>query len=158
MRPLLADLFDHQAWADATMLAAIRSCPAADDEKMRHALHHIVIVQRFFLSIFLGRPFDMEMESKHPESLDAFVSRFRETHAGELAFVSTLDDSALTRVIETPWIPSAKLTLAQTMMQVVMHSQSHRGQCSSRLRAAGGQPPTVDFILWLKDRPSPEWS
>jgi uncharacterized damage-inducible protein DinB len=43
-------------------------------------------------------------------------------------------------------------------MQVVMHSQSHRGQCASRLRAAGGQPPTLDFIVWLKDRPAPVWS
>ena len=27
MLPLLAELFDHQAWADATMLAAIRAFP-----------------------------------------------------------------------------------------------------------------------------------
>jgi uncharacterized damage-inducible protein DinB len=159
MPSLLTELFDHQAWADAAMLAAIRACPAAvDNEKLRHTLHHILIVQRFFLSIFLTRPFDMKTESKLPESLDAYSTLFRETHAEELAFVSALDDAALTRVIETPWIPGAKLTLAQAMMQVVMHSQWHRGQCASRLREAGAQLPTFDFILWLKDRPQPAWS
>lgn len=157
--PLLAELYDHQAWADATMLASIRACPAAiDDEKIRHTLHHIVMVQRAFLSIFLNRPFDMAAESKAPESFDALVARFRETQPEELAFVKSLDESALSRIIETAWIPGTKLTLAQTMMQVVMHSQSHRGQCASRLRAAGGQPPTLDYILWLKDRPAPAWS
>jgi uncharacterized damage-inducible protein DinB len=157
--PLLAELFDHQAWADATMLAAVRALPAAcDDAKLRQTLHHIVMVQRAFLSIFLKRAFDMAAELKEPESLDAFAARFRDTHAEELAFVGALEDSELSRAIETPWMPGAKLTLAQAMMQVVMHSQSHRGQCASRLRAAGGQPPTLDFIVWLKDRPAPVWS
>lgn len=157
--PLLAELFDHQAWADAALLEAVRACPAArDDEKMRHTLHHIVMVQRAFLSIFLKRPFDMAAESKQPESLDALVARFRETHPEELAFVKQVDEAALARPIETPRFPGAKLTHAQAMMQVVMHSQSHRGQCAVRLREAGGQPPTLDYILWLKDRPAPVWS
>jgi uncharacterized damage-inducible protein DinB len=184
--PLLAELFDHQAWADAAILAAIRACPAAmDDEKIHHTLHHIVMVQRAFLSIFLKQPFDMAAESEPPESFEALVAqrarrapqnglrtasrrapfcasslveRFRATQPEELAFVKSLDEPALQRIIETPWIPGAKLTLGQTLMQVVMHSQSHRGQCASRLRASGGQPPTLDFILWLKDRPAPAWS
>jgi uncharacterized damage-inducible protein DinB len=159
MLSLIGELFDHQAWADATLLAAVRAHPAAgENEKLLHTLHHIVMVQRAFLSIFLQRPFDMAAESKPPDSLDAFAARFRETHGEELAFVGTLDDAALTRVIQTAWFPGAKLTLAQAMMQVIMHSQSHRGQCASRLREAGGQPPTLDYILWLKDRPAPAWS
>jgi uncharacterized damage-inducible protein DinB len=159
MLPLLDELFHHQAWADATMLGAVRACPASsDDEKLRETLHHIVMVQRAFLSIFLARPFDMAAELQPPESLGALVARFRDTHAEELDFVKSLGEPSLARVIETPWLPGARLTLAQALMQVVLHSQSHRGQCASRLRAAGGQPPTLDFIVWLKDRPAPAWS
>jgi uncharacterized damage-inducible protein DinB len=158
MLPLMGDLFEHQAWADASMLDAVRNhAPAGDDAKLRETLHHIVMVQRAFLSIFLKRPFDMAAELQPPESLDALVARFRDTHPEELAFVKSLDEPSLARVIETPWIPGAKLTLAQAMTQVVMHGQWHRGQCASRLRAAGGQPPTLDFIVWLKDRPAPAW-
>jgi uncharacterized damage-inducible protein DinB len=157
--PLFAELFEHQAWADAMMLAAVGACPAAgDDEKLRHTLHHIVMVQRLFLSIFLKQPFDMATEAKQPESMDALVARFRATHGEEIAFVKNLDEAALAGIIDMPWVPGAKLTLAQALLQVVMHSQSHRGQCASRLRAAGDQPPTLDFILWLKDRPAPAWS
>jgi uncharacterized damage-inducible protein DinB len=159
MLPLLAELFDHQAWADAAMLAAIRASPAAwDDEKLRQMLHHMITVQRAFLALFVKWPLDMNAELKPPDSFDVLAARFRDTHPAEISFVKGLEDAALTRVIETPWLPGAKLTLAQAMMQVVMHSQWHRGQCMSRLRAAGGQPPTLDFILWLKDRPTPVWS
>jgi uncharacterized damage-inducible protein DinB len=159
MVPLMGELFDHQAWADAAILGAVRACPGAwENEKLRHTLHHIIMVQRAFLSIFLNRPFDMAAESKPPESLDALAARFRDAQGEELAFVRQVDDAALARVIETPWIPGAKLTLAQALMQVVMHSQSHRGQCASRLRELGGEPPILDFILWLKDRPAPTWS
>jgi hypothetical protein len=42
-------------------------------------------------------------------------------------------------------------------MQVVMHSQSHRGQCASRSREPGGKPPMTDFIIWLRTRPAPVW-
>jgi uncharacterized damage-inducible protein DinB len=159
MLPLIGELFGHQAWADATMLAVVRAHPAAnDDEKLRQTLHHILVVQRAFVSIFLKRPFDMAAELQPPESLDALAARFRDTHTEELAFVKSLDEPSLGRVIETPWLPGARLTLAQTLMQVLMHSQSHRGQCASRLRALGGEPPTLDFIVWLKDRPAPAWS
>ncbi|MBL8232675.1 MAG: hypothetical protein JNL98_29525 [Bryobacterales bacterium] len=41
-------------------------------------------------------------------------------------------------------------SLAEAWMQVVMHSQNHRGQCLTRLRELGAKPPTLDYILWLK--------
>ena len=43
------------------------------------------------------------------------------------------------------------------LTQIVMHSQNHRGQCLTRLRENGAQPPTLDYILWAKDRPAPAW-
>jgi uncharacterized damage-inducible protein DinB len=155
---MINELFKHQAWADAAILQAVRAYPeAGNDEKLRHALHHIVMVQRAFLSLFLGRPFDMQKELQAPESLAGLESLFRDSQAEELAFVSSLQEAELTRVIEMPWIPGSLPSLAEALMQVVMHSQNHRGQCLSRLRTIGGNPPTLDFILWLKDRPAPVW-
>jgi uncharacterized damage-inducible protein DinB len=54
-----------------------------------------------------------------------------------------------------PGYPQFRLTVIDALMQAVMHSQHHRGQAAARLRALGGEPPTVDYILWLKDRPDP---
>src|ERR1700722_10747904 len=58
--PLLSELFDHQAWADASMLGAVRACPAAyEDEKLRQTLHHMITVQRAFLAVFVKGPLDL---------------------------------------------------------------------------------------------------
>jgi uncharacterized damage-inducible protein DinB len=43
-------------------------------------------------------------------------------------------------------------------MQICLHSQGHRAQCASKLRALGGVPPVLDYVLWIKtDRPAPAW-
>jgi len=43
-------------------------------------------------------------------------------------------------------------------MQAVMHSQWHRGQNATRLRELGGEPPTLDLIVWIaNNRPAAAW-
>lgn len=159
MIDMINDLFQHQAWADAAILQAVRTTPeAAKDEKIRATLHHMVMVQRAFLSLFLQRTFDIQKEMQAPESLDDLERLFRDTHDEEVSSVSALREADLTRVVEMPWIEGARPSLAQALMQVVMHSQNHRGQCLSRLRAIGGAPPTLDFVLWLTHRSAPVWT
>ena len=46
-----------------------------------------------------------------------------------------------------------------SVWNVVLHTQHHRGQISARLREVGGEPPTVDFIVWLwTGRPGAAWT
>jgi uncharacterized damage-inducible protein DinB len=128
---------------------------AEKDSQIRSTLHHIVTVQRAFLSLFLERPFDMQKELQVPTSLVEEERLFVDTHREERAFVTSLGESDLGRVIEIPWIPGSRPSLAEALIQVVMHSQNHRGQSLSRLRTLGRTPPTLDFIIWLRDRPAP---
>lgn len=154
MVDMLRALYRHMAWADTQILAAARGIPgAACDAELSRALHHIIGVQRFFLSGFLNRPFDVDSEMRPCESFEALEQRFSETHAEEIAFVDRIGPEALAAVVEIPQLPGVRPSVGEVMMQVVMHSQHHRGQCATRLRVLGGTPPTVDFILWLKDRP-----
>lgn len=47
-------------------------------------------------------------------------------------------------------------TLSESVLQVALHSTYHRGQINARLRELGGDPPLVDFIVWIwRGRPSP---
>lgn len=49
--------------------------------------------------------------------------------------------------------------LGETMIQVAMHSQYHRGQINTRLRELGAEPPLVDYIAWIWfGRPDAAWS
>ena len=154
MLEMLRSLFRHMAWADSQILAAGGAHPeAAADVELSRALHHIVRVQRYFLSRFLGRPFDLDAEMRPCDSFEELERRFRETHAEELAFVDRIGPEALAPILEFPPRTDIRPTVGEAMVQVAMHSQHHRGQCATRLRVLGVTPPTVDFILWLKDRP-----
>jgi uncharacterized damage-inducible protein DinB len=35
-------------------------------------------------------------------------------------------------------------------MQVILHSEHHRGQVAMRLRALGAKPPVLDYIVWVR--------
>ena len=158
MLPMLQLLFNHQAWADAVMLDTVaKHNPTFDDEILRKTLHHIAVVQRAFLSLFLERPFDIQKELAVPASGGDFISLSRQTHAEAITFVNGVEEARLSRAIDVPWFPGLRISLGEAMMQVVIHSQSHRGQCALRLRTLGTEPPITDFIVWLKDRPAPQW-
>lgn len=159
MLAMLRDLIKHKGHANAALLKAIRQHePASKDEELRKLLHHILLANRFWFMLSAGRDFVLEKESRVPESLETLATQYRETHEQELAWISAIKESDLERRLETPFIPGASFSVAEGMMQVCMHSHGHRAQCAKRLRFLGGTPPATDFILWLKERPAPEWS
>lgn len=158
MLVMLQDLVDHKGYANAALLKAIRQHEtAAQDPELRKLLHHIILANRFWLRLSLGLPFAVEEESRIPESLEAITAQYRETHAQEREWLSQVREPDLARILETPFIPGHSFSVAQALMQVCMHSNGHRAQCATRLRLLGGTPPGMDFILWLKERPSADW-
>jgi uncharacterized damage-inducible protein DinB len=154
MIELIQSLFAHMAWADAAILKAIAAHDGAfGDDQLRKWLHHIVVVQQFFLCLFEQRPFDMERFKQDPGSLDEMDLRFQEAHADGTAYAARLDEAELARTIEFP-VPAWKdfhPSVRDALMQVVMHSEHHRAQVAMRLRALGGAPPVTDYIIWVRD-------
>jgi uncharacterized damage-inducible protein DinB len=145
---LLSSLYRHQAWADQAILEAVQAhSESLRDQELFKILHHIVTVQRFFLSCCLQRPFDKEKAAQLPESFEQLVQLFRNTHTEELAFIDGLTETELKRRFELSFLGS-RPTVAEGLTQAVMHSQNHRGQCLTRIRMNGGKPPTLDYILW----------
>lgn len=158
MRAMLIDLVNHQAHADAAIFNAVRRHEvAAADAELRSLLHHILLAHRFWLHLILGIPFAVSEESKVPESLGEIAARYRETQAPEKEWLGTLEESDLSRVLESQYFPDRRIAVSEGVMQVCMHSQGHRSHAAARLRSLGGVPPPTDFIFWLKDRPSPVW-
>ncbi|HEU4387086.1 MAG TPA: DinB family protein [Blastocatellia bacterium] len=155
---MLQDLINHKGHANAALLKNIRNHEtAARDAELRQMLHHILVANRFWLSLCLGLPFAVDEESRVPESLDEIVDRYRETHSREIEWVSQIRESDLNRAVETAFIPGHSYSVGQGLMQVCMHSHGHRAQCATRVRELGGTPPSMDFILWLKERPAANW-
>jgi len=145
MKELLRELFQYQAWADEQIIAGVKAHPgAAQDPEILKALHHMIGVQRFFLSQIEGREFDYEREKEVPSNIEAFDQLRPDAVAVDF---NAMDFDA---VLDRPPLDKMRPTVRTALMQVVLHSQHHRGQVASRLRALGGTPPTVDYILWKK--------
>ena len=151
-------LFRYQACADAAMLHAIRNHePAARDGELLKKLHHILVAHRFWTHLAMGLPFHAEAERKAPETLGEVAARFRETQEMEDPWLEALQESQLSRVVETPYFQGRQIPVRDALLQVCLHSQGHRAQCAARLRELGGTPPVSDFIFWVEDQPLPEW-
>ena len=158
MVAMFQDLVRHKAYVNASLLQAIRQHEIArNDEELRKLLHHIILANRFWFFLTIGRSFPAEVESRVPASIASVAAWFRETHDEELEWVARIPEAELGRRLESSYFPEQSFSVAQGIVQVCMHSHGHRAQCATRLRALGGTPPTLDFVLWLRDRPIPDW-
>ena len=156
---MLADLYGHQAWADAEHWRALQAHPAAlADATLFERLYHIHAVQRAFLCVATGEPYQRRAASEFdPPALLAWA---REYHAAAAELIARLDGAALARPAHVSWFkdPPVSLTLEQALTQAAMHSHYHRGQNATRLRELGGVPPLTDLIVWWwKGRPAAQW-
>jgi uncharacterized damage-inducible protein DinB len=158
MLGMIRDLFAHQAYADASMLNAIaRHEPAAGDPQLRTLLHHILVSHRFWIHLCQGLAFSVEEESVVPDTLGPILARYRETHDLDHDWLARIDESDLSRSLESSYVPARRVAVSEALAQVCLHTQGHRAQCATRLRQLGGEPPPVDFIAWIADRPLPPW-
>jgi uncharacterized damage-inducible protein DinB len=139
-------------------LNGIAQHPAASkDASLRTLLHHMLVSNRFWLLSIVGEPFDAEVETRVPESLEMLTAGFRTTHARETEWLAGAQDDALSRTLESSRIPGGRCLVSDALLQVCLHSQGHRAQCAKMLRALGGVPAATDFIVWRVGRPAPSW-
>jgi len=156
MLDALRDLVAHNGHANALMVNAVRHIAAADEE-IGALLHHVLLANRFWLLGVLAQPFDHAHESRSSASLDALVERYAQTHERQSAWLATATEADLARVLESELIPGGRCSVGQAFLQVCLHSHGHRAQVAKMLRRHGGAPPQTDFIVWLVERPAPEW-
>lgn len=158
MVALLKDLLGHQAWADAVFFHAWGKSGAREDGELRARVDHQVAVQEAFLKLLDGGVPDLA-EGPTPE-FEGLKARCVAAHGALRALAQGLDDGALARIIRVPWFPDppCQIPVSDALVQVCLHSQHHRGQNMSRLKALGAAPKNVDYIIWLwKQRPEARW-
>ena len=160
------DLLTHMEWADALTWRAARAVPAAPtDGRLKYLLHHMHLVQEVYLQAWRGDPFKLTELTAFSDlaAIEAWAAPYYRQVA-EYAMV--LDESKFSQPVEFSWsqliadrygkvVPA---TLAESAWQVFSHTTYHRGQVAVRIRELGGEPPLVDFLVWVwSGKPAPEW-
>ena len=162
----LLALLRHMEWADATVWREVLDLPAERAAAaMMERLHHVHLVQRVFLARWRQEPLTIT-PLDHFRDLPALARWGRDYYAEAYATVGALDQAALARPVIVPGVeqllpPGGTLThpvVAETVVQVAMHSMHHRGQLMLQLRELGATPPLVDWIAWVWiGRPEAAW-
>jgi len=163
----LEDLYHHMEWADALVWRSVfESEEACADQKVREYFYHLHLVQRAFLRAWCGEPRDTPYPTF--DDIRALMIWGRSYFSEVFAHFNTLTDQRVSQPAQLPWADIVerelgcrpeKLSVAEMMLQVPLHSQYHRGQINARLRAVGGEPARVDYIVWVwLGRPAADWS
>lgn len=151
MMTMIDQLIRHKWWANSGLLRAIEQHqPAAEDEELRKLLHHILVANRYWLLLILGKPFLDEEEKHVPETFEKILDRFNQTERVEMDWLSRLGAPDLDCLLQPRALPGVHISVAQAVVQVSLHSHGHRAQCATRLRALGGTPTPMDFVLSIK--------
>jgi len=151
-------LLRHMQWADVEVWKKILSFSSAEnDERIKKLLYHLHQVQYAFYFLWNELPLEIP---KPEEFFDLkSIAKWGFDYRQKLdEFLSSPKSDEKDKVIQIPWsvfverkmkqkvVPA---TLEETMMQVASHSTYHRGQINTRFRELGGDPASVDFIVWV---------
>lgn len=155
----LKDLLGHQAWADAVFFRAWEAAGVPGDQEVRTRMDHQIATQEAFLQVLKGDAVTLP-ERPLPEFHELKV-RCESAHQVLRALGRGLDEPSLARTVRVPWFPDPPcvITVSEALLQVCLHSQHHRAQNMTRLKALGAAAKNVDYIIWLwKQKPEARWS
>jgi len=160
-------LFDHMKWADAEVWKKVLPFEAAhNDERIKKLLYHLHQVQYAFFFLWNELPLSIPKPEEFSDLKS--IAKWGSDYQQKLdEFLSSSMSDENDKIIQIPWsvfverktkqkvVPA---TLEETMMQVASHSTYHRGQINTRFRELGGDPASVDFIVWVwLGKPKSEW-
>ena len=163
----ITSLLNHMKWADAEVWKKVLSFSASEnDERIKKLLYHLHQVQYAFC--FLWNELPMEIPKPDEFADLKSIAKWGFAYQQKLNdFLSSPKSDEKDKVVQIPWsifierkigkkvIPA---TLEETMMQVTSHSTYHRGQINTRFRELGGEPASVDLIVWIwLDKPKADW-
>lgn len=143
----------HSAWADARLVEAVRRAEG-DLSTVLRELAHVRGAQETWLSRIEGRVATLPIwPTLSLAELEAAGARVDATMHAVLA---GLEATALAR--EVAYTTSAgvpqRTRLGDTLLQLLMHGQYHRGKANVALRAIGAEAANVDFITWTREADS----
>ena len=143
----LSTMIAHMRWADARVADALEQ--NGEDEAAR-LFAHVASVEHLWWSRIQGRT---PTRAVWPSLSVADARRLAAEHADLFAhLVATTDDAA--RLRSVAYRNSQGIDFTSTVGDIVthtaLHGVHHRGQILRILRAAGHEPPYIDYIQFTR--------
>ena len=152
MSPQLDRLFQHMAWADQAVLAALEQTTPPHQDAYR-LFSHLLAAEHIWLARIQGQP--APLPSAWPTlSADECCELSARILAGFSALVAAISEAQLSSLVSYRNLQGAEFQtpLGDILLHVALHGAYHRGQIAVSLRQAGLEPAQTDFILFSRRR------
>jgi uncharacterized damage-inducible protein DinB/GNAT superfamily N-acetyltransferase len=158
----LRTLVDYHYWARDRVLDAVSRLDAAQYAhatggsfgSVRDTLNHTYGAEVLWLRRWHGES-PTAFPGEMPVDATSLRAAWREQETALRAFVDTLDDRALERVVSyrnLAGVPGES-AIWEMLAHVVNHATYHRGQITTLLRQLGATPPaSTDMIVFFRER------
>ncbi len=155
-------------WADSAVWANLPETESDEhQDELRTRLFHIHFTQLAFLGVWRGDDFKLR-KAKDVDDTDEIRSEAIGFYTKVATLLHDLSEGDLSKPTPVPWAKffarqlgrePEVTSLGETLLQVALHTQYHRGQINTLIRQLGGSPPMVDYIGWVwAGRPPADWS
>ena len=145
-------LFAHMAWADRRLLRLLRDAPAAPTPAVLRLLAHVVGAERIWLLRLRGE--DSAPQPVWPElALEEMEALAEANAAGYARLVAGLDGRAPDEQVayRNTQGTEFRTRVADVLLHVALHGSYHRGQIAAAVRAAGVEPASTDYIVFVRE-------
>jgi len=142
-------LWDHLAWADDRLLAALEAVTAPPGEALREYAH-ILGADETWLARLTERPTTVAVWPKLGlADLRPLAERLHRDYTGYLA---GLGEGDLARELGYTTSDGRRFVTAvgDILLQVALHAQYHRGKVNLLLRQAGLAPAPTDYVAFVR--------
>ena len=154
----LTGLFEHKAWCNRQLLAALKAAPAAELDRMQWGLvvftfDHTHRVDEAFRARLIGAAPALEgVIAQRMPDLDQLGAAMAATDAWYCGYAAQVSDAELDEVVEFDFLidtDHGRMTKAQMLSHVITHGASHRGQIGKMLETlkVRGAPDMVTSFV-----------
>ena len=149
MPEFLRTVFDYELWAMRRLRDALARHP---DTQALDLYTHILNAYQIWHDRIDGHPSSVDPWQRR--SLEDATALLADLESRYAATLQELTEVSLGRTIEYRTTSGApyKDTVGDILLHLSVHSAYHRGQVNQRIRQSGGEPASIDFIVYTHER------
>jgi uncharacterized damage-inducible protein DinB len=145
----LRHLFEYNDWANRRMIVSLKENTS---QRGLEILAHLLITEKEYFERMYGK--DSTGFDFWPEMTVQECSALAKDNASRYEkLLKRFDDEAIGLYVKyktSEGIPYEN-TFREMLSHVLIHSSTHRGNIMLKLREEGFQPPTIDYIIYLRE-------